>query len=137
MRKMLKTTILENENYGLWFYPELKIIHIKFYKYCGWDIFREALEKGIEVFIQNGCKKWLSDDRELGIVSREDAAWSREIWYGKLSKAGWKYWALVRPTSTIGKISFKNSINKIEDNYMTMKIFQEPEEGLEWLKNVN
>jgi hypothetical protein len=133
---MEKITIFESDYCCLWFYPDLKIVHSKFLKYSGGKIFRDLLTKGIEVFIQNNCIKWLSDDRYIGIVNQEDAAWSREVWYGKLSKAGWKYWALVRPESTLGKITFKKSINKVDDSNMKMKIFHEPEDALDWLKTL-
>lgn len=132
-----KELVMSNEHYNLWFYPELKIVHSQFLRYSGGNVFREALLKGIEIFIENNCIKWLSDDRNIGVVTREDAAWSREIWYGRLAKAGWKYWALVKPESTIGKITFKKSVKQVNDPNMSMKIFNDPEEGLTWLKSVN
>ena len=132
-----KELILSTDRYNLWFYPDLKIVHSQFLKYAGGENFREVLSKGIDIFIKNHCVKWLSDDRHIGVVSQEDAAWSREVWYGKLSKAGWKYWALVKPESTIGKITFKKSTQQINDPNMKMKIFDNPEEALIWLKNIN
>ena len=107
-----KELILETDHYSLWFYPDLKIVHSQFLKYTAGKEFREYLTKGIEIFTQNHCIKWLSDDRNIGLVSQEDAAWSREVWYGNLSKAGWKYWALVKPESTIGKMTLKKALNK-------------------------
>ena len=132
-----KDMILTNEHYNLWYYPDLKVVHSQFLKYTGGKLFREVLSKGIEIFIENNCIKWLSDDRNIGLVSQEDAAWSREVWYGNLSKAGWKYWALVKPDSTIGKITFKKSTKQINDPNMSMKIFTNPEDALIWLKSVH
>lgn len=137
MMDLKKELILNSDYYSLWFYPDLKIVHSKFIKYSTGEIFREVLIKGIEIFTANHCIKWLSDDRNIGVVSKEDAAWTREVWYKKLAKAGWKYWALVRPDSTIGKITFKNSIKQVNDPNMQMKIFYTPETALEWLISVN
>ena len=132
-----KELIVSTDHFNLWFYPELKIVHSQFLKYSGGEKFRELLSKGIDVFIENNCIKWLSDDRNIGLVSQEDAKWSRETWYGKLAKAGWKYWALVKPDSTIGKITFKKSTKQINDPNMSMKIFTNPDDALIWLKSVN
>lgn len=132
-----KELILSSDHFNLWYYPDLKIVHSQFLKYTKGDMFREVLSKGIEVFIKNNCIKWLSDDRNIGLVSQEDAAWSRDIWYGKLAKAGWKYWALVKPESKIGTITFKNSTKQVYDPNMSMKIFNNPDDALDWLKNHN
>ena len=132
-----KELISVTDHYEIWFYPDLKIVHSRFLKFTRGLEFREALSKGIEVFTKNNCLKWLSDDRNIGLVSQEDAAWSREVWYGNLAKAGWKYWALVKPETKIGTITFKNSTKKINDPNMAMKIFSNPEDALNWLKSVN
>lgn len=132
-----KDLILNSEHYSLWYYPDLKIVHSQFLKYTSGEIFREVLLKGIEVFTANHCTKWLSDDRNIGMVNREDAEWSREVWYRDLAKAGWKYWALVRPESVIGKVTFKNSIKQVNDPNMKMKIFHNPDEALDWIISVN
>ena len=52
-------------------------------------------------------------------------------------KAHWKYWALVKPQSVIGTITFKISTKQINDPNMKMKIFYNPEDALTWLKSVN
>ena len=54
-----------------------------------------------------------------------------------LSNAGWKYWALVRPDSFSGKLTFKNSIKQVNDPNMVMIIFHNPEDALEWLISVS
>ena len=38
---MSKTTILENESFTLWYYPEQKIIHHKFHKFIYDEDFKE------------------------------------------------------------------------------------------------
>lgn len=132
-----KELILYSEHYSLWFYPDLRIVHSQFSQFTSGKMFREMLTKGIEVFTTNHCIKWLSDDRNIGVVGSEDAAWSREVWHKELKKAGWKYWALVRPNSFTGKLTFKNSINQVNDPKIQLKIFHTPEKALEWLTSVN
>ncbi|MFX0062805.1 MAG: hypothetical protein ACFFC7_11550 [Candidatus Hermodarchaeota archaeon] len=114
-----------------------KIVHHQFHKYSGGKIFRKVLSKGVELFKQNNCIKWLSDDRQIRVVNQEDADWARDVWYAQLSKAGWKYWALVKPENIIGKMSLKRHIRRVEDPNLTLKIFVDPQSALEWLESMN
>ncbi|MBL8133640.1 MAG: hypothetical protein JNL42_17390, partial [Anaerolineae bacterium] len=69
---MPRITLLDTDYATLWYYPEEKIVRHEFHRFIHGAPFREVLEKGLEVFIQNGAGKWLSDDRKNSSLTSED-----------------------------------------------------------------
>src|SRR5664279_1202058 len=99
---MATVTILENEFVSMWYYPDKRILHHQFHKHIWGDMFRETLDKGLEVFARDGGNKWLSDDRENCALSAADTEWAINNWFPRVLKAGWKFWAIVLPKHVIG-----------------------------------
>lgn len=92
---MNKKVEIENEYVTLWYYPDAKIVHHKFHKFIYGEQFREALNKGFDIFIQNKATKWLSDDRNNNALPSDDVKFATEDWAPRVIKAGWKYWGLI------------------------------------------
>src|SRR5882757_9151645 len=103
-------TVIDNEFVSMWFYIDKGILHHEFHKYLWGDTFREALNKGVEVFQHHHASKWLSDDRKNAALSQADTEWAIENWFPRVLKAGWKYWALVLPENVIGQMNMKRFI---------------------------
>ena len=132
---MVKKTILENNYASLWYYPKEKIIHHKFHKYIFGDMFREVMTKGADIFIEKGCTKWLSDDRNNWVLKQEDVDWGDVNWGPRVIKAGWKYWAIILPDKVIGKMNMKILIDYYLKKGITIDIFEDVAEALQWLTN--
>lgn len=131
---MEKKTILDNENITLWFHHDEKIVHHRFHKKTvHGEKFRSALMKGAELLKEFGACKWLSDDREHVVLTPEDVRWSMSEWFPFAVKSGWKYWAILRPESEIGKMNMEQFIQEYSRKGVDVKFFREPDEAFTWL----
>jgi hypothetical protein len=131
---MAALTIMDDENVSMWYYPESKILHHQMHKFICGQPFRDALTKGADVFQKYGAQKWLSDDRATPALSKEDLEWGDAVWFPRVAKFGWKYWAIVMPEKVIGQVMLK----KLMDSYLmrgvTARAFASVEEAMQWLE---
>ena len=134
---MSKISIVDNEFASSWCYPEEKIIHHQFHKFPFGNDFRNVMIKDTEFFEEYGCDKWLSDDRDIGVLHPDDKKWGEENWLPRVMKAGWKYWALILPTRITGQMSLYNLVDEFSKLGVVVKVFEDPNEALEWLKSLN
>ena len=130
---MSRITIVDNEFASSWCYPEEGIIHHQFHKFTFAEEFRNVMTKDAEAFEKYGCDKWLSDDRNIGVLHPDDKAWGDENWLPRVMKAGWKYWALLLPEKAIGQLSLNQLVEEFSELGIIVKIFSDPDEALEWL----
>ena len=98
-------------------------------------MFREVMTKGADIFIEKGCTKWLSDDRNNWVLKQEDVDWGDVNWGPRVIKAGWKYWAIILPDKVIGKMNMKILIDYYLKKGITIDIFEDVAEALQWLTN--
>ncbi|MCK6578801.1 MAG: hypothetical protein L6Q98_11905 [Anaerolineae bacterium] len=133
---MPRTTLLDTDYATLWYYPEEKIVRHEFHRFIHGTPFREVLEKGLEVFIQNGAGKWLSDDRKNSSLTSEDLAWSAQDWSRRCMAAGWKYWAIIMPDKIAGQLNMNRILKDYIEQSLVVRVFEDPEEALAWLKSV-
>ena len=135
--KLSKQTIFEDEYASLWYYPDIKIIHHKFHKFIYGDHFRTLLTKGADVFEQEGCIKWLSDDRNNSALPSEDAKWAIGNWNPRVLGAGWRYWAMILPDKSVGKLNMKRLITNYEMIGVQVELFEDTDSALDWLMCVD
>jgi hypothetical protein len=131
---MAKEIIIDNEFISVWYHPEKKIIHHEFHKFTEGNIFREGLSSGAQVLENNHVQKWLSDDRKNSVLTEEDRKWTSTEWRPRVLKAGWKFWAIVLPEKVVGQMSMKRIIEEYAKTGVTVKIFDDPENALDWLE---
>ena len=132
---MPKETIIENEYASLWYYPEQKIVHHKFHKFIFGEKFQEIMMKGADIFEEKGCVKWLSDDRNNSALPQEDLAWGEANWKPRVLNAGWKYWALVMPDKSAGKLAMRPLVEQYLKEGVTVEIFDDSDEAFKWLES--
>lgn len=127
-------TVISTDTATLKVYPEKGIVHHEFHKFMFGDNFRNFMTKAAEVFTQNRCHKWLSDDRGNSALKPEDMNWATTVWEKKVLKAGWKSWAIVLPEKVIGQMSIK----KIAEHYKSLGVnvnaFSDPNQAMTWLE---
>lgn len=127
-------TIVDNENISIWYYPESKILHHRVHRFFFGKEWRDAFNKGAEAFIQYHADKYLSDDREITTLTKEDQEWGEKDWSPRLVKAGWRYWAIVMPEKIIGQVTLRKAAANQSTSGVTTRIFSSLQEAKEWLE---
>lgn len=127
--------LIDNEYLTLWYHFETKIVHHQFHQPAQGQPFRDILTRGAEVFEKYGAHKWLSDDRKQGALHPDDSIWAMNEWSARVMKAGWKYWAVVTPQGTLGKLNIKRFINLYADRGVQVQLYSDPGAAMSWLEN--
>jgi hypothetical protein len=127
-------TIIDDANISMWYYPESKILHHQIHRFFCGKPFRDALNKGVEVFRKYGAHKWLSDDRGIPALSKEDLEWGHKDWFPRVLKSGWKYWAIVMPEKVVGQITIKRLMEDYSAQGVTTRVFSSVNEAKDWLE---
>ncbi len=128
-----KITVFENELAVIWCYPDNKIIHHQFHKSFFDEDFRQILSVGADAFETYKCTKWLSDDRNFGAILPENKKWGDEYWRPRMIKSGWKYWAMVLPQKTTGKMNIARMVEEYEQLGITASYHDDPKSAMTWL----
>jgi hypothetical protein len=126
--------VLDDPNISMWYYPESKIVHHEMHQFFCGKPFRDALDKGVEVFQKYGAQKWLSDDRATPALSTEDLDWGDRDWFPRVARSGWKYWAIVMPEKIVGQLTMKRLAETYNARGVHTKLFSSPEEAKKWLE---
>ena len=127
--------VLNNDYATLYFHDDERIIHHVFEKPIGGDAFREILNAGVDLLAETRATKWLSDDRNNGIISDEDTQWVVSDWLIRARDAGWKSWALVLPEEILARVDMSKFVDMVHDLGVHVFLFTDPDEGMEWLRN--
>jgi hypothetical protein len=127
------TTIMDGDRATLWYHPETGVVHHHFKKAAHGKDFREVLEAGLQVMRERGATRWLSDDRNNGALDPEDSEWSVNVWSHAAAEAGWRYWAIVLPEYVVGKMDMAQYIALGRSMGISVRVFSDPDEALEWL----
>lgn len=127
-------TILDNDYATLLYVPEDKLVRHKFHKPISGTPFRELLNKGVDLLVENNAHKWLSDDRENAAFPEDDNQWIVSEWIPKAIAAGWKYWALVVPDDVRARVNMSKYIDSLFELGLRMMVFSDPDEALTWIR---
>lgn len=131
---MAREIILDNEYASLWFHTDEKIVEHKIKKFIFGDKFRNMLLMGTETMRKYKGKKWLSDDRHIPVLLKEDLEWGNSEWISKTIKVGWRYWAVLQPEDAFGKLNIDEQIRRFSSKGIITQYFLNREEALDWLK---
>ena len=134
--EMPAITAVDNDSILLWVDPDAKMVGHEFRKYICGNALRTALDTGLEMMTKYSATKWLSDDRKGGALPPEDIEWSKTCWKPRMLQAGWKHWALVPSTKVVGQMSIKQLVDDYARMGLTVRLFNEPDEGRKWLLSV-
>jgi len=127
--------IMDDVNISMWYYPESKILHHQIHQFFFGKPFRDALNKGVEVFQKYGAQKWLSDARETTALSKEDLEWAEKDWFPRVAQLGWRYWAIVRPEKGVGQLTLKRLAEAYNSRGITTQLFSSPDDAKKWLES--
>jgi hypothetical protein len=130
---MDKILVADNSLISVWAYPERKLIHSRQKMYSHGDDFRDALNKGTDAMELYKATKWLSDTSVHGGLPPEDEAWVTQTWFPRTKAAGWRHWAVVKPTKIIGQLNLSRFIKTFADLGINACMFSDPVEAMKWL----
>jgi len=114
-------------------YPEKRIIHHIIKEPMNHQELEDLLTKGLELFSQYNCHKWLSDDRNSVIFDDKFLKWA-SIWESKIMKLGWKAWAFLPPKDQFCKTRMEENKQRLGSMGVKIKDFDNTEAAMAWLE---
>jgi hypothetical protein len=83
------------------------------------------------------AQKWLSDERNNGIMRQKDLEWAVSNFIYPTVYLGWKYWAVVQREGIIANTPIQNQEGKGNTfKGVVTRYFTNPEEGFIWLESL-
>jgi hypothetical protein len=135
-KSMTALTIMDDDAATLWYHPEAGIVHHRFKRPAHGEEFRRVLECGLALFVEHGAAKWLSDDRSNYALTLEDTRWTRGDWEPRVVAAGWAYWAVVLPRSTVATVDMQSHMDSVARFGVDVQVFSDPLLAQVWLESV-
>jgi hypothetical protein len=132
----MTTLMLDDEFVSLWHHPEQNVVHHKIKAFLLPGRFEKLLSAGAELMEKHGAVKWLSDDRDNVVVSPEDIKWADDVWFPRVKAAGFRYWAVVVPSLTVGAVQLKGLQTRRREQGVTVELFETVEAAMAWLARV-
>lgn len=133
---MEKMHIIDKDYMDLWYHPESKIVHHKMKKILPDGAHKELLSTGADYMEKYGAIKWLSDDSDMVIVKEEGYRWADKEWVPRVLKAGFKYWAIVKPgDSIVGNVQIGRFVKEYQERGVIVEVFETVEAAMAWLES--
>lgn len=134
---MSTITVIDNEHLKLFYHEDTKIVHHIYAATIGGDFLKEGLNRGVDLLLEHGAQKWLSDNRDIEGHTDEETEWINTHWLPSAIDAGWKYWSLVVPHSVMARLNMNTFVRSFYDMGVRVMVFLDPDEAMEWLINVD
>lgn len=124
----------ETPNLVIYWDEIVECVHIEWKGFAYGEMFREGLNKGLQLLINRKAHRWLADLRKSRIVNQEDQNWMRYDWSPRSLLAGVRRVAIILPESELAKMSVDAIITKIENSQVETSYFDEVAKAKEWLR---
>lgn len=128
----LPVTLMETEYASLWLYPDAGILHHKIHGSMPPGAAQKLFAASLAHRENQLAWKWLFDDRENARIGETLAQWGRFA-----RQAGLVCWAIVLPTSTIGKMQTLRFVDEALGLGVLVKAFRHDDEALCWLESLD
>lgn len=121
----------------VWYHARQKVVH---HKILGpvlaedGEVFKRALLTGADALQRYGAGKWLSDDRMHSTMPGEVQQWAHEVWFPRTCRAGWKYWAIVKPEKVVTKMFVARLASTFSGLGVATEFFQDVGDAMNWLQ---
>jgi hypothetical protein len=127
-----RIALIETEQATLWLYRDAGILHHKIHRPVPHRQLQDLLAASLEHRERCQAVKWLFDDRESARVGETLTLWARFA-----RQASLKWWAIVLPTSTIGKMQLIRFVEESLPLGAMVKSFPNDDEALRWLESLD
>ena len=128
--------IFDDSFVTLLYYPESKIVHHEFHQTVQGQVYRNVLNRGLEVFRQHDAHKWLSDDRNNAALTDADTYWAKTNWFPRVVEAGWQSWAVIMPDEVLAALNLKEFVESYRPFGLQVMVFNDPQSGMDWLEKL-
>jgi len=98
------------------------------------DGLRQACEAALGCLEQNKGNKVLSDNRGLVPTAQADLTWIERDWAPRMAAAGWRYWAVLEPTTALGAMNVRRWVAIYRELGIAIEAFQDAGEAIVWLQ---
>ena len=126
-----RVALIETEHATLWLHPHAGILHHKIHGHVPPGAARELFAASLACRERHQASKWLFDDRENARIGETLAQWGRFA-----RQAGLVCWAIVLPTSTIGKMQTLRFVDESMGLGVLVKAFRHDDDALRWLESL-
>jgi hypothetical protein len=104
-------------------------------KFAPSQVYREAMDKMVDLAEQKRAKGLLGDTRNFKAVATNDQQWTIEEWTPRMLQAGVIRSAAVVPASTLGQISITNMTGRADvPRDSATQYFSDLMEARQWMK---
>ena len=98
-------------------------------------VYREALEKALDIAREHQITNWISDIRQMKILEAEDREWASNVWLQNAVSANcYKKQAVIMAKDIFGGAAARYLITAALDQQVEVQNFTSLEEAKEWLR---
>jgi hypothetical protein len=123
--------------YRIHFDNNINAVVMEWNGYANSSQFREGTELMLNTLIQNRTTKVLAQLRDMTLIGSEDQVWLQDHFLPRAIQFGFKSIAIVKPDSHFNKVAIQNVIEKIDKDQLSVNFFDNADEAIECLKNLN
>jgi len=118
---------------SIWAYPAHKLVHHQIHQALTTSQLRALLTAVSRTMNDYQLSKWLADDRQLTAVEATLYPWIEQVLVPRAVRAGWKYWALIRPHKADAAYVMHTISAKLAVSGVTVFVFENPKAAQAWL----
>ncbi|WP_320051882.1 hypothetical protein [uncultured Acetobacteroides sp.] len=108
-------TLLDLRCVTITYVPEKKCLVQTWKAFCSTEEYQSVQEKSVEFIIAKGCKYFISDTTNAGLLKKEATDWATEVIVPKLKAAGINHLDIVLPQSAFTKMTISNLEKDLSD----------------------
>lgn len=116
---------------------EVKAVVVEWITFAQGEQFRTPLEKALELMVQKKAHKYLGDTRKSGAWHKDDQEWLARDFRPRHVAAGLKFLATITPDKVVAQSSLRRVISSVEASGAVMERFDDIEDAIQWLSEVN
>lgn len=110
----------------------VRCVQIEWRGFVHSDQIRMGLNKGLELVVQKGTDRWLTDTRQLKIVKTEDQNWVLTDWFPRAIAAGITRMSYVIPEQVLCTMTAKRIMSNIKGVSLETAYFDKVVEARLW-----
>jgi hypothetical protein len=126
----------EEKVYTISYDREKQCVLMKWNGYSTSTQFKNGTELMLQLLIENNAKKVLADIKNMTIIGLEDQKWIENDFLPRATKHGFKFLALVKPSSYFNAVAMESLMNRPVLSTLNIRMFDTVEEAQSWLDSI-
>ncbi len=133
----MEEIILDTDFVKITYKPDAKLLVQRWKRVITSEEYRKGFQTSLDTVIKYNIPLFLSDTTKEGIISPEDRKWLEEEVIPKAVQNGLKYSATIMNKDLLKKYYLSKLKNASEQSGMRFRIFDDYDEGIQWLLSHN